>query len=87
MYLPPVIKLPPAIQQEYDELPTYEQSTDWQKRLFWILNGEGTKAEKNKEKRSLVRELKKWRKNHPLNYSTEKQLDTYLDKMYYSKMV
>ena len=45
MYLPPVIKLPPAIQQEYDELPTYEQSTDWQKRLFWILNGEGTKAE------------------------------------------
>ena len=67
-----------------DDLPTYEQSTDWQKRLWWILNGIGTKAQKKQETRSLKKDLNSWAVNYKGKY-TAIQIDNYLQ-MYYSRL-
>ena len=67
-----------------DNLPTYEQSTDWQKRLWWILNGIGTKAQKKQETKSLKKDLNNWAVNYKGKY-TPTQIDNYLQ-MYYSKL-
>ncbi len=67
-----------------DDLPTYEQSTDWQKRLWWILNGIGTKAQKKQETKSLKKDLNNWVVNYKGRH-TPTQIDNYLQ-MYYSKL-
>jgi len=67
-----------------DDLETYEQSTDWNKRLWWILNGIGTKAQKRQEIKSLKKDLNSWAANYTGKH-TPIQVEHYLD-IYYSRL-